>query len=219
MKNQKMKLWSILAGLMIFFSVLTPAYAEDLQYFLGAGFGGTSLDGDVSNRSRVYYNDEDTGFKVFAGYMFKDWIGLELGYANFGEAELQGDNGSSFQSNGGTYTFSANDSRIKAEAASWFTGVILVLPMDKATGSDGLKWLNPFLKAGGQYYDVEFDVHKGSMSAAPSNYDGFNFYLGGGINFDFFRYWAFRTEFEYFPMDDGIVEDVYLYSGSLILRF
>ena len=210
---------SFVIGLVMTVLFLVPASADDLQYFLGAGVGGTSLDGDVTNRSRVYYNDEDTGFKIFAGHMFKDWIGLELGYANFGEAELQGDNGSTFQSDGRTYTFSADDSRIKAEVSSWFTGLILVLPMDKATGSDSLKWLNPFVKAGGQYYDVEFDVHKGSMSAAPASYDGFNFYLGGGINFDFFKYWAFRTEFEYFPMDDGVVEDVYLYSGSLILRF
>lgn len=163
--------------------------------------------------------EENIGFKVFSGYMFNNWAGLELGYADFGEAELQGDTGSSFQSNGAAYSFSANDTRASVEASSIYAGVILALPMDRATGAESLKWFNPYVKAGAHYFDVEFDAHKGSMTSRPSDEDGFNFFFGGGINFDFFKYWAIRTEFEYFPMDDGVVEEIYLYSGSLILRF
>lgn len=206
----------------LFFSCFLtfPAVAEDqFKYYIGGGWGPTTIDGDVTNRSSVYYHNEDYGYKYFAGAMFNEFVGVELGYADFGEVELAGDNGSSFVSNGLTNTFSRSDSRLSVEPTSWYLGMLLALPMGKITNSNGMKWFNPFIKAGVHYYDVEFLIKTGSMSTQSGNYDGFNCFVGGGIDFNLLENFAIRTEFEYFPMDDGVAEDVSFYSGSLIYRF
>ena len=74
-----------LAGLALF---PVPALA-DSGFFIGAAAGGASQDIVLGGGPEI--EEDDTAFKVFGGYKFDMSVvdlGVELGYVDFGEAEI-----------------------------------------------------------------------------------------------------------------------------------
>jgi OOP family OmpA-OmpF porin len=77
-----------------------PAWAQDSYYYLGVGAGKsrTNLDSQriateqagpgltVTNLAR---DNNDTAYKVFLGYQFNPYLGLEVGYFNLGKFSFQ----------------------------------------------------------------------------------------------------------------------------------
>lgn len=57
--------------------------AEPVGFYAGAGVGQSMID-------EYFANDEDTAFQVFGGYQANPYFGVELGYTDFGEADLRG---------------------------------------------------------------------------------------------------------------------------------
>ena len=59
---------------------ISPAMADDAGFYVGAGVGefGLEIDG---------FDDSDTAFKVFGGYQFIKYLGVELEYIDGGTAE------------------------------------------------------------------------------------------------------------------------------------
>ena len=59
---------------------ISPAMADDAGFYVGAGVGefGLEIDG---------FDDSDTAFKVFGGYRFIRYLGVELEYIDGGTAE------------------------------------------------------------------------------------------------------------------------------------
>lgn len=59
---------------------ISPAMADDAGFYVGAGVGefGLEIDG---------FDDSDTAFKVFGGYQFIRYLGVELEYIDGGTAE------------------------------------------------------------------------------------------------------------------------------------
>ena len=62
-------------------AVSTTAFAEG---YVGAGAGYTKIDIEDSG---VSFDGSDTGWKVFGGYKFNDYFGLEVAYYDFGEPD------------------------------------------------------------------------------------------------------------------------------------
>jgi OOP family OmpA-OmpF porin len=59
-------------------------YQKDFWSYIGANIGQSKLkDSDFG-----ISDDTDTGFKIYGGGKFRDWLGLEVGYMNFGKAKL-----------------------------------------------------------------------------------------------------------------------------------
>ena len=74
-----------LAGLALF---PVPALA-DSGFYIGAAAGGATQDIELGAPPEI--EEDDTGFKVFGGYKFDTSIvdlSVELGYVDFGEAEI-----------------------------------------------------------------------------------------------------------------------------------
>lgn len=79
----------------------TSAVASDTGFYLGAGFGQSDFAGDIPAQiQRAYQNDDifsfsggslredgDDAQRLFAGYRFRPWFGLELGWVDMGRAE------------------------------------------------------------------------------------------------------------------------------------
>ena len=74
-----------LAGLALF---PVPALA-DSGFYIGAAAGGATQDIELGGAPEI--EEDDTAFKVFGGYKFDMSVvdlGVELGYIDFGEAEI-----------------------------------------------------------------------------------------------------------------------------------
>ena len=60
------------------------ANAADNGFYLGASVGRSNVD---IQDGPVRIDDDDTGFKLIAGFRPLDWLGVELNYVDFGEPE------------------------------------------------------------------------------------------------------------------------------------
>jgi len=59
-------------------------YEKNFWSYFGANIGQTKFkDTQVPTT-----DDKDTGFKIYGGGKFRDWLGLEIGYFNLGKAKL-----------------------------------------------------------------------------------------------------------------------------------
>ncbi len=75
-----------LAIVLLIFVPLSQSYAGEKQWYLGATGGGSLLDPITGTSGFELDQDQDTAFKVFAGYDFTDQWSAEGFYAYLGEA-------------------------------------------------------------------------------------------------------------------------------------
>jgi OmpA-OmpF porin, OOP family len=61
-------------------------YEKNFWSNFGINAGGAKYDRDCSGSC----DDKDTGFKVYAGGKFRDWLGLEVSYLDLGSAQFNG---------------------------------------------------------------------------------------------------------------------------------
>jgi hypothetical protein len=74
--------------------------------YIGINYSKVNFDTGVSNTTGTATLDEnDNGYKLYLGYNYTKNFGIEVHYANFGEATLSGNNGDRFDMDGTTYEF------------------------------------------------------------------------------------------------------------------
>jgi OOP family OmpA-OmpF porin len=84
----------------------TSAVADTNKYYVGMDYQNTNYDTGVSNTTGTTTLDEkDSAYKLLVGYNYTNNLGLEVHYADFGEASLSGNNGDQFDLDGNTYQF------------------------------------------------------------------------------------------------------------------
>lgn len=76
------------------------AHAADTGFYVGGGIGQSKYSDDLGNQVRQAYvghtgfavtavdltDDADTAYKIFGGYRFLPWLGVELAWNDLGEA-------------------------------------------------------------------------------------------------------------------------------------
>ncbi len=102
----RITLLSLLAGMLIL-----PAQAQDTEknFYIGGSFGYSDLSisdpaADYPPNYSIYYpdipairtdsydvDDKTTGWSVYGGYLFSRFLGIEAGYTDIGEAEINQD--------------------------------------------------------------------------------------------------------------------------------
>ena len=61
-------------------------YEKNFWSYFGANVGSSKFDRDCSGSC----DDKDTGFKIYGGGKFRDWLGLELSVIDFGKGQFNG---------------------------------------------------------------------------------------------------------------------------------
>ncbi|MEO5692069.1 MAG: outer membrane beta-barrel protein [Usitatibacter sp.] len=79
----------------------TPAFAQTSPWYGGLAVGQSRTGGElVTNRNSTVvggtvtnsaFDDKDSGFRIFGGYRFLPWLGVELNYADIGASRLRTD--------------------------------------------------------------------------------------------------------------------------------
>lgn len=174
------------------------------EAYVGASIGEATLeisddiDGDILD-----FDDSDTAYKVFGGYMFNEYFGVEISYLDLGE---QSD---SFSFDGGE--FGIIDAEISAEA----TGFAL-----QGVGNLPLGPVDLFAKAGFIAYDADLkytEIIDGVVDYSETEGDsGTDLMYGIGAKFSFGNL-AVRAEYEILDIDD--VDDLTLLSIGVQMSF
>jgi hypothetical protein len=141
----------------------------------------------------VNFNGEANGKKAFAGYMFFPWLGVEVGYQDFGTPDE---------------SFHSRDVKLEVDSATGWTGEVLAqLPVGP---------FDLFAKAGVVSYDAKLVAHSISTGAklGRASDNGEEFAVGSGVAVNI-QQLSIRGEYEYFDIADGVG----VYSLSAIWHF
>ncbi len=218
-----MRFTSIFRFATIFLTIITlfltfhaSSFAQDTKWYLGAGYGASKNDTGVTSLTGTASLDEDdSGFKIFGGFQFNKFFGVEVGYIDLGEAELKGNTGDTFVSGGTTYQFLVDGVTVTAEGFSIPVFAVFSLPMDTATGVDFFKYFTPFAKIGFHYWENDFTVTSSSLSTETGDDDGTDLAFGLGLNINLTRNFSIRGEWERLNTE----EESDFFSGSIIFKF
>ena len=117
-------------------TLAASAQAADNGFYLGASVGRAGFEDIVEDFD---FDDDDVGWKAFAGFRFTNWLGAEASYIDFGEP---------------SDTILGEDVVGEADALDIFAvGFVPVGPFDL------------FAKAGLATWDADFDIGDLDISA------------------------------------------------------
>ena len=176
--------------------VSVGAAAADAGPFIGGSFGQATVKiSDKVNGQNFSLEDSDTGYKVFGGYMFNEYFGVEVGYVNFGNES------DSFGYDGGEGPFKAN---IEGKASGHTLEVIGAYPIGP---------VDVFAKVGAISFSAKTNVNGSDPfgNSVHVNGDENSSDLAGGIGVMYkLGHFGFRAEAEAYSANN--VDDLYLLS-------
>jgi len=173
----------ILVGMLMLCSTATLAG----PFYIGASAAKTDLEVDNLGDS---FDLSDTTYKVFVGYRFIKYFGLEGGYVDFGNSS---DVGSGID--------------LSVDATAWDLFVVGILLIGK------------YFELFGKYGYFQWDRHAEASGIVISEEDesGNNPVYGAGMAFVFGEHFGVRLEYERYKMSD--VENLSQQSLGFEFRF
>jgi OOP family OmpA-OmpF porin len=181
---RRFELLVALVGLFALFAL--PAVAADNGFYLGASVGQTQLEIDELGEDveSADFSGDDMAYKVFAGFRFITFLGLEGAYRDFGAPEDE---------------VAELDGTVTADLTGYDVAAVGYLPLGIA---------DIFAKAGMIAWDADLSLDAGGSSVSVSD-DGEDPFYGLGFQLRF-KSFAVRAEVEYFDVED--VDGLYMYS-------
>jgi OOP family OmpA-OmpF porin len=157
-----------------------PAIAADSGFYIGAGVGQATLEVDDVLDLGVDFDEDEVGLKLFGGYRFFPWLGVEGAYFYGGEPEIKGSDGVSSAS-------------LEIGLQGLIAAAVFSLPIGER--------FELFIKPGVAFWDSETTLRindpSGSFRGSVDD-SGSAFFLGGGAAFNFSENFAARLEYEWF---------------------
>jgi len=189
---------SLLTAVLLALAVVsTPAWSQDEGWYIGAGGGSTKFR-SACNGFAGPGSCDDNGvyWKVFGGYQFSAYFGIEIGYVDFGKAERQ--------TTGVSDTF---------EATGFEANLVVTVPFTQAFALYG--------KFGTYRWDVDRVVTGAGAFTAGDTGSDLTYGLGARDNLT--NSIALRAEWQrYFSMGDGFTTgsfDVDAYLLGIAIKF
>ena len=180
-------------------SLSTPATAGffdlTLAPFIGASAGQASYD--ISCPATSTCDDSDTAWKIYGGLEVNEYLAMEVGYADLGEAKFSGAPSGTIEANGMTMQL---------------VGTFAINPSFSVIGRGGMNFLN-----------LE---KNGTIAGTPTNNVGDTdvvWSLGLGAQYNLSKSVGLRAEWErYFDVGDADTTgeiDIDLISASVVFMF
>jgi OOP family OmpA-OmpF porin len=171
-----------------------PAMAQDSYFYVGAGVGQGSVNTnsiEVITGQRYKFDANDTAFKIFGGWNYNKYIGVQLDYFDLGNA-----------SDKKTFDFDGEPVPVNTEigVSGWVPWVVGTLPI-------GIFELSA--KVGYAFYDIDGKV------SALGEHDNFkdsdqDFAWGVGAGMTFFEHLATKLEYETIEVSGAQVDALWL---------
>jgi OOP family OmpA-OmpF porin len=185
-----------------------PAGAAERGFFAGAGIGQMTTDVDDVWGSNYNFDESDTGFKIFGGYKFFEWLGVEGAYIDGGEPSVK-------------KSYSGESESLEIGVNTLVAAAVFALPIGEK--------FELFIKPGWAYWDSQTTYRYSSTSTSFKVSDddgGAAFFIGAGASFNFTENLGMRVEYEWFDVapewdsdEDEFVDDIDANSGFLSASF
>ena len=207
------------------------AFAQDsddqleTNWYVGMGWGASKIDNSISNMTgSTTLNEDDGGYKFFAGYRFTKFLGVEAFYADFGESEIRANTGDTFFTEMTTWTILVDDVEIQDEMRSAGFGVVLSWPLSLVTSQQFFSRITPYLKGGIHFWKSEINFTVGGVDQQIEDQDDYGAYIGAGLNIDLSKNVALRAEYEHYDTSQTdlavscLVDNVDYLSGNIVFK-
>jgi hypothetical protein len=171
----------------LFVLVLALPSAARANLLVGASYAQATTEDNVGN---FHFEDDTNAWKVFGGFRFIRFLGVEASYVDLGSPEDSG-SGVSW----------------RAETQAWNAFAVGVLPIGPVEifGKWGIVGLDSEVDIEGVFGDVDSSTTDTDMC------------YGIGAAFVFGGHFGVRVEYEQFEAGD--IDDLYMYSAGLEFRF
>jgi len=166
----------------------TQAMARGPFYF-GGSVGQSNIDSDIAIPGLITsgtVDGKDTGFKIFGGYEFNQYFGVEIAYVDLGKASYSGRYGAATVTGGKVDVWGLNFSAVG------------ILPLNPS--------FSLFGKLGVFGWEAKWSDTTGGFPYSSTE-NGGDFSVGVGLNFTFNQNFSARVEWERFRVGGG--EDAY----------
>ncbi len=183
-------------------------FAAENGWYAGLGVGQSSIDTGIKATSgTASVDEEDLGYKVFAGYEFNKFIAVEGFYFDAGEATITANSGDVVADGNTSLVIPVDDFKASIEGQSF--GLIGVI------GYPVHQYFYPYAKLGFHKWDTEIAVSAPGVVVSVED-DGTDMVFGVGFRMDVTDSVSVRGEFERYDYDG---EDVDFLSAGLMYRF
>lgn len=186
----------------------SPASAADRGFYAGAGLGQMNTEVDDVLGLDYDFDEDDVGFKVFGGYQFFPWLGVEGAYLDGGSPSIKESRG---------------DETLKLGIDVWslVASAVFALPVGER--------FELFVKPGIAYWDASTSLGFSSPTFSDSfreDDSGSAFFLGAGAGFEVTENFGLRLEYEWFEVapewdsdNDEFVDELDANAGYLSASF
>jgi len=169
------------------------AHAGSTGLYVGGSVGQTTLKASANAglAGTLHFDEDDTGYKLFAGYMLLPFLGVEGGYTNFGSPNKN---------------FSGASADFDIDG--WEAFVVGVLPLGP---------VDLFAKVGGVEINVDTKVRVGGSTLATDSDNDEKAAYGVGAAFGLGGI-KVRAEYTEYDVSNGI-DDLYMASVGVTYQF
>jgi len=173
-----------------------PAAAKDRGLYIGGSIGGSSLEvRDFDDElGDLRFSKGDTAYKLFAGYRFLSFLGVEAGYVDLGSP------------NDTVGIVDETDVEVEIGVKGWDAFAIGILPIGP---------VDLFAKLGVVSWDADIRASFGDLVDRDSD-SGTDTAYGLGLAL---RLGSFAVRIEGEQFDIGDADDVYLYTVGVTYTF
>jgi OOP family OmpA-OmpF porin len=217
-----------LAAFCAVFLFAPGALAEEQKFYAGASIGQSKIKDacDTVSESEAAdlgvtdvsgdggdCEDTDLGWKIYGGMSLSDYFGAELGYAQLGEALVEGANL--------TVTTGGGNVVLNGDFGYEHDGSFFIVALGKYPATENI---SIFAKGGFHFWEVS-GINKGTLTvdgspARITGDDDTDLLYGVGAQFVFDGGLGFRAEWERFEFDGDLYEDkVDLFSAGVVYAF
>ncbi len=183
------KLVAIKDYVLVLLVATTPVFADEAGFYIGGSLGYSNLDQSESGfnadlatvgiTATSNIDDNDLGWKLFAGYNINQYFGAELAYIDLGEADID------VNFTAPVVATASGNAEVDGFA---IVGIARYPVYDQ---------LDVFGKIGAFVWDIDAEVMLAGTTSSPSE-DGTSVLLGAGVEYEFTKNIGVRAEWEYF---------------------
>jgi OOP family OmpA-OmpF porin len=186
----------ILAIAIISLATSTAFAQSNEKFYIGGSLGSVKSDTEVSGLTGTASLDEkDTGYKIYFGYKVNETFSTEFQYADFGKAELKGNNGDRFIADGRELQFTANNASISGKTKSFGASIL--------AGTNITESIRPFAKVGLHRWDQKTTTSAAGVGGTSESDDGVDVFYGVGLDVKIVKNVFGRVEVERYKIDSN----------------